>query len=115
MLPLHEAASAALGRLRRERPKECRHVKFLHQDMLDYLLEDSDFDVLYLSCLTWSDELMSAIAGRLAETLAAGSRVITLRQFPRDAFSVAELVAQGRFAMSWGIAVAYVYEVGSPA
>ena len=80
-------------------------MELVHGDILEYSGVGLH-DVVYMCCLTWGDALLERVANSL-QALKRGARVIALRRLDIPG---TKLAAQGRFEMSWGISVAYVYE-----
>jgi len=99
--PLHVMAVQARERLDSTIRQS---IEFFQGNMLTF--DVSEFDVVYLSCLTWNDDVLATLSGRLLY-LSEGSRVLSLRKFDLPGFN---LVSQGRCSMSWGVTGAYVFE-----
>lgn len=73
-------------------------VEVVQGDMLQ--VDWSHADVMYLSSICFSDELMMGLAER-ARRLKPGTRIITLKHFPKyqDEF---EILSSGWYKMTWG-------------
>jgi len=79
-------------------------VQFVQGDILEY--DWFDFDVIFVSSICFSDELMNGIAQRLPR-LKTGARFVTMKQVNIPELALAH---QGASVMSWGNVSIFVYQ-----
>lgn len=68
----------------------------------------SDADIIYLSAVCFSDELVAGVAD-LFTRVKKGTRVISLKEIPARPFF--ELYAAIKVKMSWGLQLVFYYRV----
>lgn len=68
----------------------------------------SDADIIYLSAVCFSDELVAGVAD-LFTRVKKGTRVISLKEIPARPFL--ELYAAIKVKMSWGLQLVFYYRV----
>eukprot|EP00743_Colponemidia_sp_Colp-15_P010522 GILK01011596.1.p1 GENE.GILK01011596.1~~GILK01011596.1.p1 ORF type:complete len:567 (-),score=61.01 GILK01011596.1:368-2068(-) len=104
-----EAADCYNDQVRGELLKEGIASAPVHIHQADILQEDwSGADILYISSICFSDELLQAIATK-TERLKSGSCVVTLKDL-RALTGSLRLIENFRVKMSWGKSSCYVFE-----
>ena len=68
----------------------------------------SDADIIYLSAVCFSDELVAGVAD-LFTKVKKGTRVISLKEIPARPFL--ELYATIKVKMTWGVQLVFYYRV----
>ena len=83
----------------------CKNIEIFHGDLLK--TDWSDVDVLYVSSVWFSDEMLEGI-DEMSNSCKKGTRMITLRQLPRN--ENWKNLRTIRVKMSWGPSEVYFLE-----
>lgn len=83
-------------------------IEIVKGDMLE--VDWSDADIVYASSICFPDELVDGIA-KCCSKLKKGTRIIALKEFPKDGYPYLKLDYNLKLKMTWGRCQVMIYSI----